>query len=82
MSEALGNTVLLKREDLQPVFSFKLRGAYNKVRCSDTGTFEAFLPSSWGLSFIVSFSVPHRSVAGWHSGTVAVGSVKMSWAST
>jgi threonine dehydratase len=31
MAEALGNTVLLKREDLQPVFSFKLRGAYNKM---------------------------------------------------
>jgi threonine dehydratase len=30
-SEALGNTILLKREDLQPVFSFKLRGAYNKM---------------------------------------------------
>jgi threonine dehydratase len=27
----LGNRVLLKREDLQPVFSFKLRGAYNKM---------------------------------------------------
>ena len=27
----LGNTVLLKREDLQPVFSFKLRGAYNNM---------------------------------------------------
>ncbi len=36
LSERLGNTVLLKREDLQPVFSFKLRGAYNKiVRLSD-----------------------------------------------
>ncbi len=31
LSEALGNRVLLKREDLQPVFSFKLRGAYNKI---------------------------------------------------
>ncbi len=31
LSERLGNTVLLKREDLQPVFSFKLRGAYNKI---------------------------------------------------
>jgi len=29
LSKRLGNTVLLKREDLQPVFSFKLRGAYN-----------------------------------------------------
>jgi len=31
LSARLGNTVLLKREDLQPVFSFKNRGAYNKI---------------------------------------------------
>ncbi|MEQ9508889.1 MAG: threonine ammonia-lyase, biosynthetic, partial [Alloalcanivorax xenomutans] len=31
ISRRIGNRVLLKREDLQPVFSFKLRGAYNKV---------------------------------------------------
>ena len=31
ISKRLGNRVLLKREDLQPVFSFKLRGAYNKM---------------------------------------------------
>jgi threonine dehydratase len=31
LSRRLGNRVLLKREDLQPVFSFKLRGAYNKI---------------------------------------------------
>ncbi len=31
LSERLGNQVLLKREDLQPVFSFKIRGAYNKM---------------------------------------------------
>src|ERR1019366_8449510 len=31
LSRRTGNTVLLKREDLQPVFSFKLRGAYNKM---------------------------------------------------
>ena len=31
LSERLGNPVYLKREDLQPVFSFKLRGAYNKL---------------------------------------------------
>mgnify|MGYP001154669612 CR=1 FL=1 len=31
LSERLGRDVLLKREDLQPVFSFKLRGAYNKL---------------------------------------------------
>ncbi|MDG1400838.1 MAG: pyridoxal-phosphate dependent enzyme, partial [Candidatus Binatia bacterium] len=28
LSERLGNQVLIKREDLQSVFSFKLRGAY------------------------------------------------------
>ncbi len=31
LSKRLDNLVLLKREDLQPVFSFKLRGAYNKL---------------------------------------------------
>ena len=31
LSKRLGNQVLLKREDLQPVFSFKIRGAYNKL---------------------------------------------------
>lgn len=31
LSARLQNTILLKREDSQPVFSFKLRGAYNKM---------------------------------------------------
>ena len=31
MSARLDNGVWLKREDLQPVFSFKCRGAYNKI---------------------------------------------------
>lgn len=31
LSERLGASVLLKREDQQPVFSFKLRGAYNRM---------------------------------------------------
>lgn len=31
LGRRLNNTVLLKREDQQPVFSFKLRGAYNKM---------------------------------------------------
>ena len=31
LSQRLRNRVLLKREDQQPVFSFKLRGAYNKM---------------------------------------------------
>jgi threonine dehydratase len=31
LSRRLDNDVLLKREDLQPVFSYKLRGAYNRI---------------------------------------------------
>lgn len=31
LSSRIQNRVLIKREDLQPVFSFKLRGAYNKI---------------------------------------------------
>jgi len=31
LSSRLHNEILFKREDLQPVFSFKLRGAYNKI---------------------------------------------------
>src|SRR3954452_2499754 len=31
LSQRLKNRLLLKREDLQPVFSFKVRGAYNKM---------------------------------------------------
>lgn len=31
LSKRINNKVLMKREDLQPVFSFKLRGAYNKI---------------------------------------------------
>ena len=31
LSKRFNNHILLKREDLQPVFSFKLRGAYNKM---------------------------------------------------
>jgi threonine dehydratase len=31
LSARVNNRILLKREDMQPVFSFKLRGAYNKM---------------------------------------------------
>jgi hypothetical protein len=31
LSSRIGHRVLLKREDLTPVFSFKLRGAYNRI---------------------------------------------------
>lgn len=32
LSKRMAASVLLKREDMQPVFSFKIRGAYNKIR--------------------------------------------------
>jgi threonine dehydratase len=35
LSARLDNTILLKREGLQPAFSFKVRGAYNKMRGLD-----------------------------------------------
>jgi threonine dehydratase len=31
LSKRLRNSILIKREDMQPVFSFKIRGAYNKI---------------------------------------------------
>ena len=31
LSLRTGNQVLLKREDLQPIFTYKLRGAYNRI---------------------------------------------------
>ncbi|MFL8991397.1 threonine ammonia-lyase, biosynthetic [Pseudomonas sp. QLc11A] len=49
LSEALGNQVLLKREDLQPTFSFKIRGAYNKlVQLSDTQKARGVVTASAG----------------------------------
>jgi threonine dehydratase len=41
LSSRLGNRILLKREDLQSVFSFKLRGAYNKLATLPRETLEA-----------------------------------------
>jgi len=37
LSDRLGHPVLLKREDLTPVFSFKLRGAYNRIAALSAG---------------------------------------------
>ena len=43
------NNVFLKREDLQPVFSFKLRGAYNKISyLKKIGTVERVITASAG----------------------------------
>jgi threonine dehydratase len=49
LSRRLGNEVLLKREDLQPVFSFKLRGAYNKIaHLSETAASRGVICASAG----------------------------------
>jgi threonine dehydratase len=49
LSTRLGNTVLFKREDLQAVFSFKLRGAYNKIaHLSDTAAQRGVICASAG----------------------------------
>jgi threonine dehydratase len=49
LSERLGNSVYLKREDEQSVFSFKLRGAYNKmVRLTDAQKKRGVIAASAG----------------------------------
>ncbi|MCP5464019.1 MAG: threonine ammonia-lyase, biosynthetic [Deltaproteobacteria bacterium] len=49
LSERLGHKVHLKREDLQPVFSFKLRGAYNKmIRLNDQQRAQGVVAASAG----------------------------------
>ncbi|MEX1080519.1 MAG: threonine ammonia-lyase, biosynthetic [Halofilum sp. (in: g-proteobacteria)] len=49
LSRRLNNRVLLKREDLQSIFSFKLRGAYNKIwRLNREQAIEGVVASSAG----------------------------------
>ncbi len=49
LSARLNNRIWLKREDLQPVFSFKLRGAYNKLAAlADTDVANGVICSSAG----------------------------------
>ncbi|MBJ7900954.1 MAG: threonine ammonia-lyase, biosynthetic [Cyanobacteria bacterium RI_101] len=62
LSQRLGNRVYFKREDLQPVFSFKLRGAYNKM---------AQLPPELLQKGVIAAS------AGNHAQGVALGAAKL-----
>jgi len=49
LSRRLDNCVMFKREDLQPVFSFKIRGAYNKIaQLSDTAAKRGVICASAG----------------------------------
>ena len=67
LSDRLGNRVLLKREDQQPVFSFKLRGAYNKM---------AHLTAADRLRGVITAS------AGNHAQGVALAAQKLGCAAT
>ena len=75
LSKRLGNQVLFKREDLQPVFSFKLRGAYNKlaqlppdllkkgVACSSAGNHAqgvALASKKLGCEALIAVEIPER----------------------
>ena len=49
LSARLANQVILKREDLQPIFSFKVRGAYNKIaHLSDAQRAKGLITASAG----------------------------------
>ena len=51
LSNRLECKILLKREDLQPVFSFKLRGAYNKMaHLSDAEKWKGVIACSAGTA--------------------------------
>lgn len=63
LSRRLNNHLWLKREDMQPVFSFKLRGAYNKM---------VHLPASLLAKGVIAAS------AGNHAQGVALAAAKLS----
>ncbi len=49
LSKDLKNNIFLKREDLQPIFSFKVRGAYNKLsKIKKNGTSSSVIAASAG----------------------------------
>ncbi len=66
LSVRLKNNILLKREDLQPVFSFKIRGAYNKMSklpkdalaCGVIAASAAIMLKAWHCPHSVWVAVP------------------------
>ena len=64
LSRRVKNRILMKREDLQPVFSFKLRGAYNKIAgLSDDAVAAGVICSSAGNHAQgVALAARHRGV--------------------
>jgi threonine dehydratase len=77
LSTRIGNSLWFKREDLQPVYSFKLRGAYNKlanmpadmlangIACSSAGNHAqgvALAAQEWGVRAVVVMPVTTPSI--------------------
>ena len=64
LSSRLGNAIWLKREDLQPVFSFKLRGAYNKIARLDAAECEngIITASAGNHAQGVALAAQHRNI--------------------
>lgn len=83
LSSKLGCEIFLKREDLQPVFSFKLRGAYNLMRTLEgEQRWKGVIACSAGnhaqgvsLSGL-SLSIPCTIVMPWGTPSIKVSSVK------
>ena len=67
LSKALKNNIYLKREDLQDVFSFKIRGAFNKMRQ---------IPQSQLANGVITSS------AGNHAQGVALSAMKLNCSAT
>ena len=68
MSTRLGNKVYLKREDMQPIFSFKCRGAYNRmcqlVKSERDRGVVAVSAGMWRFPFFFGFKIANaREVA-------------------
>ena len=64
LSQRVDNTVWLKREDQQPVFSFKIRGAYNRIaRLSQSERAAGVITASAGNHAQgVAFSAKHLGI--------------------
>ena len=62
LSKKLKNKIYIKRDDLQPVFSFKLRGAYNKILSLKKSKNISQIRSNIGMVFQHFELYPHLSV--------------------
>ena len=56
ISERLGCDVLIKREDTQPVYSYKLRGAYNKLVHLSDEEFEKHIRTKLSTIVMITFT--------------------------